>query len=50
MTASLDEDPSGSKYQSDSMVQGASRGTEKGGRKTNGSGRSQRIGSRKNTK
>ena len=50
MTTSLNENPSSSKYQSDSIVQGASRGIEKGGRKTNGSGRSRRMGSRKNTK
>jgi len=50
MTANLNEDPSGGKCQSDNTVQGTSRGTEKGGRKTNGSERSQRMKSRKNTK
>jgi len=50
MTANFNENSSGGKCQSDSTVQEASRGTEKGVRKTNGSERSQRIGSRKNTK
>jgi len=50
MTANLNEDPSGGKYQSDDTVQETSRETEKEGRKTNGSGRSRRMRSRKNTK
>ena len=32
------------------MIQGAGRGTEKGGRKTNRDRRSQRVGDRKNIK
>ena len=40
MTANLDEDLSGGICQLDSVVQEASKVTEKGERKTNGSGRS----------
>ena len=40
MTANLDKNPSSSEHQSDSMIQGASRGAEKRKRKTNRSRRS----------
>jgi len=48
MTASLDEDPSGYECQLDSMIQEASRGTEKRRRKTSRDERSQKMGSREN--
>ena len=44
MTANLNENPSSCECQSDSMIQGTSRGTEKRRRKTNRSRRSQRMG------
>jgi len=50
MIINLDEDPSSSECQSDSIIQGASRGTEKRRRKTNRGRRSQRVENRKNIK
>jgi len=50
MTANLDENPSGYKHQSDSMIQEASRETEKRRRKTNRSRRSRRVRDRENIK
>ena len=50
MTANFNKNSSGCKCQSDSTIQKASRGTEKGGSKTNQSQRSQRVESRENFK
>jgi len=50
MTANLNENPSGCECQSDSMIQGTSRETEKEGRKTNRGRRSRRVEDRKNIK
>ena len=50
MTANLNENPSSCECQSDSIIQGASGETEKRRRKTNRSGRNQRMGGGKNTK
>ena len=50
MTANLDENPSGSKHQLDSTIQGTSREIEKRRRKTNRDRRSQRVEGRKNIK
>ena len=43
MIINLNKDPSSGECQSDSMIQGASRGTEKRRRKTNRGRRSQRV-------
>ena len=48
MAANFNENPSGSEYQSDSMIQRSSRRAEKRRSKTSRSRRSQRVGSRKN--
>ena len=50
MIANLDENLSSGECQLDSTIQGASRGTEKRGRKTNRGRRSQRVRGRKNIK
>jgi len=49
MTVNFDENPSGSQCKLDSIVQGAGKGTEERGDKTNRSERSQRMGGRKNS-
>ena len=50
MATNLNENLSSCEYQLDSTIQGTSRGTEERGGETNWSRRSQRVGSRKNTK
>ena len=50
MTANLNENLSSYEHQSDSTIQGTSRGTEKRGRKNNRGRRSRRVGDRKNIK
>ena len=50
MTANLDKNLSGCECQSDSTIQGASRGAEKRRGKINQSGGSQRVEGRKNLK
>ena len=49
MITKFDEDPSSSKHKPDSTIQGTGEGTEKRGRKTGKSRRSQRMRSRKNS-
>ena len=48
MITKFDENSSGNKCEPGSPIQGASKGAEEGRRKTCGSGRSQRMESRKN--
>jgi len=50
MITKFDENSSGSKCKPDSLIQGASEGTEERRRETSGSGRSQRMRSRKDFK
>jgi len=44
----FNENLSGSQCEPDSVIQGAGKGTEEGGRKTSGSRRNRRMGGRKN--
>ena len=50
MITQFDENSSGSKCKLDSLIQGASEGTEERGRETGRSRESRRMGSRKNIK